>query len=254
MKLLYNFIRAYPWKSAIALIALLFAGLAEGFGISTFLPLLGIAIDRSTGSSAAQASEPASGLEQIVRDIFETIGIAPTIGTLLTVFIVSILIQNVLLLVANVRVGYIMVQISKDLRLELIRTIFVSRWEYFIRQPVGHFTNAFQSEAYRSADAYRHGIRVIVTLLNSTVYACLVLLVSWQVTLAAVTMTLGFFYSLKFFIQRSTRYGKKITKLMQSITAQMTDSLVMIKPLKTMARGRLAMVLRGLIITKLSVI
>ncbi len=112
MKLLYNFLRIYPWKSAIALIAMLFAGLAEGFGISTFLPLLGIAIDRSTGPSAAQASESASGLEQIVRDIFETIGIAPTIGTLLTVFIVSILVQNVLLLVANVRVGYIMVQIA----------------------------------------------------------------------------------------------------------------------------------------------
>jgi ATP-binding cassette subfamily C protein len=240
MNLIYNFLRAYPWKSAIALMAMLFAGLAEGIGISTFLPLLGIAIDYGTGSSTAQASESASELEQMVRNLFETVGITPTIGTLLTVFIVSILIQNALLLIANVRVGYIIVQITKDLRLELIRTIFVSRWEYFIRQPVGHFTNAFQSEIARTAAAYQHGIRIIVTLLHAAVYAGLVFLVSWQVSLAAITATVVFFYSLRIFTQRSKRFGDKITKLMQALTAQMTDSLVMIKPLKSMARGRLA--------------
>ena len=49
MRLLITFSRSYPWQSVFMLLALLFAGLAEGIGLSALLPLLSIAIGREHG-------------------------------------------------------------------------------------------------------------------------------------------------------------------------------------------------------------
>jgi len=240
MRLLITFLRDYPLQSAITLSALLFAGLAEGFGLSLLLPLLGFAARGDAGASAGQLNDSGSALERMVTEIFDTIGVTPTIGMLLIIFVAFMLLKALLMLTANKRVGFMVARVATDLRLQLIHALFVTRWEYFIRQPVGTLTNSMLSEANRSAKAYLHGINILAALLHSIVYGTILFLVSWKATLVALTagsIVLGLF---RRFIKKSKRAGKRQTKLSESLLAFMTDSLVMIKPLKTMAREHLA--------------
>ena len=44
MRLIRTFFHIYPKQSVTALLALLLAGLAEGFGLSMLLPLLGVSL------------------------------------------------------------------------------------------------------------------------------------------------------------------------------------------------------------------
>ena len=88
MRLILIFLRRYPLQSAITLAALLFAGLVEGFGFSLLLPLLSLASDIDGGSAGAVAGEAGSALGQMVNNVFETLGITPTIGILLIFFVV----------------------------------------------------------------------------------------------------------------------------------------------------------------------
>ena len=74
----------------------------------------------------------------------------------------------------------------------------------------------------------------------SIVYAVIVLMVSWQATLAAIGAGLVILFMFKFLITKARQAGNRQTTLLQSLMAHMTDSLVMIKPLKTMARENLA--------------
>jgi ATP-binding cassette subfamily C protein len=122
------------------------------------------------------------------------------------------------------------------LRLKLLRALFVTRWEYFIRQPIGRLTNAVATEANRSAAAFLNGAKIAAIGIEGIVYIVLALLVSWRVTIAAVGVGFIILYVLRRLVQKTRRAGKRQTKLLQSLLANMTDSLQSIKPLKAMAR------------------
>jgi ATP-binding cassette subfamily C protein len=239
MQLLITFARSYPLRSAITLVALLFAGLAEGFGIVAILPLLNLVLKPEAGMKAgggAGASNVIATLERIVHSILGKMDLTQSVAVLLAFFVACIVIKCLLLLYANRHVGYTVAHIATDLRLKLLRALFVSRWEYFIRQPIGRLTNAVATEAGRSATAFLSGAKMAAILIEGIVYIVLALLVSWKVTLAAVGVGFIILYVLRRLVQKTRRAGKRQTKLLQSLLANMTDSLQSIKPLKAMAR------------------
>ena len=240
MRLMLKFLRDYPAQSLMTLGALLFAGLIEGFGFSLLLPLFGIAVTGNGNTAAGDTSAASSTLERIVTEVFETLGLTPTVGTLLTIFVICMLLKAFLVLVANKRVGYTVARVATDLRLKLIKALFETRWEYFIRQPTGSLANSIATEADRSTGAYLFGIRILAALFHASIYATIVFLVSWKATLIALAA--GSFILLLFrrYITKSRKAGERQTILLNSLLAYLTDSLTMIKPLKTMAREHLA--------------
>jgi ATP-binding cassette subfamily C protein len=230
-------------QSAITLSALVFANLSEAFGLSAMVPLISIAIGSNNHLGSLPEggmSQSVSTIERIVTEIFGTVGLTPTIGTLLIVFMASMLLKAALVLAAKKRVGYMVAHVATDLRLALLRALFRTRWEYFTDQPIGRFTNAISSESGRSARAYLSVISLIAAIMNSIVYTVILFLVSWKATLAAIAVSLMSTYILRSFITKSKLAGKQRTKVLQSLIARMSDSLMMIKPLKTMAREHLA--------------
>lgn len=237
MRLLITLIRRYSVQSTFALIALLFAGIAEGFGMTMLLPLLGIAID---SGYAASSHASKSVLEQAITSFFGTIGMTPTVGLLLIVFVLSILLKAAMVLIANKRVGYMVAQVATDLRLALIRALFATRWEYYVHQPVGRFTNAFATEASRSADAYLYGVRTIALLLYAVVYGIVVLMLSWKATLVTLSAGSIILYALRYLVTIARKAGKRQTGLLKSSLSLLTDTLQSIKPLKSMARENMA--------------
>jgi ATP-binding cassette subfamily C protein len=240
MHLLLTFLRAYPAQSAMTLGALLFAGLIEGFGFSLLLPLFGIAISGKDTVAAGGASAAGSTLEQIVKDVFEALGMTPSVGVLLVIFVICMLLKAFLVLVANKRVGYTVARVATDLRLKLIKALFETRWEYFIRQPAGALTNSIATEADRSTGAFLYGIRILAALFHAVVYATIVFLVSWKATLIALAAGSVILVLFRRYIKKAKKAGQKQTALLNSLLTYLTDSLTMIKPLKTMAREHLA--------------
>ena len=239
MKLIITFARKYPLQSAFTLVALLFAGIAEGFGITALLPLLNMIIGPQSGSGAAAAtgnSEIVTSVEQMIRSILGTIGLTPTVAVLLIFFVACIILKCMLMLLANRQVGYTVAHVATDLRLRLLRALFVTRWEHFIRKPIGELTNAVATEASRSATAFLYGTRMATMVINAIIYVVLALIVSWKATLAAVVAGSIIVYLLRHLVQKARRSGQRQTKMLQSLLANMTDSLQSIKSLKAMAR------------------
>jgi ATP-binding cassette subfamily C protein len=198
--------------------------------------LIGIVFSANGAAVSEGALGADSTLEQMVNQVFGALGLTPSIGLLLIIFVVTMTVKAFIMLAANKRVGYMVAQVTTDLRLELLHALFVTRWEYFIRQPVGSLTNSMATEASRAAKAYLHGIKILVAAMQAMIYTTIALLVSWQATLVAF---IGGFLILALFrryIKKAKKAGERQTKLLQSLLSIMTESLVMIKPLKTMAR------------------
>ncbi|GAG80165.1 unnamed protein product, partial [marine sediment metagenome] len=203
------------------------------------LPLLGLVIN-SPGGAGVGASKSASSLEQFVTGFFDAVGLTPTIGVLLTIFVLSISLKAILVLVANKKVGYMVAQVATDLRLSLIRALFATRWEYYVHQPIGKFVNAFSMEAKRSASAYLLGIRMIALLLHAAVYTSIALMLAWKETLFTLGAGIIILYVLRQLITKARKAGKRQTSLLKSLLALLTDTLQSIKPLKAMARENMA--------------
>jgi len=235
MRLLISLARKYPWQSVIMLLSLLLAGVAEGIGLSALLPLISIAIGKQTGVQGGTFAG-GSGLERAVTETLSAIGLSPTLGVLLTVITLAIVLKGVLLLLAKKRIGYTVAQVATDLRLSLLRALLVTKWEYYIRQPVGVLTNAIATEANRTSKAYSCGITMISLLMQALIYACVALLVSWRATLLAVAAGLFLVYILSHLVKKARRAGLRQTELMKSLLTHLTDTLLSIKPLKAMAR------------------
>ena len=238
MRFIITLIRRYPSQSLFTLIAMLFAGIAEGFGISMLLPLLGVAMGNSESLSPSLQSE--STIERIISGFFDATGMPLTLGFMLFIFVVSIMLKAALVLLANKRVGYMVARVATDLRLALIAALFATRWEYYVRQPIGRFTNAFATEAKRSSDAFLFGIRTISYVLHAIVYAMVALMLAWKITLITLSAGILILYALRCLVTKAKKAGKHQTGLFKSLLSLLTDTLQSIKPLKSMALENVA--------------
>lgn len=199
------------------------------------LPLLTLILKSPDGPDMA-VSQPNSNLEQMVTGFFDAVGLPQTIGALMTIFVLSILLKAILVMLANKKVGYMVAQVATDLRLSLIHALFATRWEYYVHQPIGKFSNAFATEAARAAIAYSFGIRVIALLLHTAVYASIALTIAWQETLITLSAGILILYVLRRLIKTAKKAGKSQTRILKSVLALLTDTLQSIKPLRAMAR------------------
>jgi len=233
--MLLSIAQAYPLQSSIMLLALLLAGAAEGIGLSALLPLISVAIGNQPGTQGGNFASD-SGLERVVTETLAVIGLTPTLGVLLTVITLAIVLKSVLLLWAKKRIGYTVAQIATDLRLSLLRAVLVTKWEYYIRQPVGVLTNAMATEASRTSKAFLCGITMTALFIQTIVYAAVAFLVSWRATLVALAIGLFLVYIFNYLIRKARRAGLRQTELLKSLLAHLTDTLQSIKPLKAMAR------------------
>ena len=239
MRLLTTLVRAYPKHTIIMVIALLLAGILEGIGLSMLLPILGIAVNAQSeaGSvSAVGTEETGPALERMVSEALSAVGISPTIGVLLIIMIVAITLKSLMMLLAKKQVGYTVARVATDLRLEMLRALMVSRWQYFLKQPLGSLANSMATESYRASKSFMHGVIMTSDFIQALVYGVIALLVSWEVTLFSLVAGIVIFYFLRRFVKKARRAGYRQTELLKTLLSLLTDTLQSIKPLKAMAR------------------
>jgi len=236
MKLIMKFARDYPGQSLVVLIALISAGIVQGIGLTAMLPLLEKAINLSNSSVTASVS---SGIGNFINSALISVGVTPSIGSLLVVILIGTILKSSLVLFANRKIGYTVAHVATDLRLSLLRSLLATRWSYFLDQQVGSLANAAGTEVMRSAKAYLLAVSAIATAIQTFAYFGVALLVSWKITLIFMFGGVLIVLSLTTLVQKAKRAGKKQTRLLQSLLARLSDSLQSLKAFKSMGRENL---------------
>lgn len=222
------FVRAYPGRSAVALIAVFAAGLMDGLGLSMLLSMLALA----TGTGDHKPSMP----EQFALRLAESVGLQPTAPVLLTLATVLIGCKAVLSLQSNRQVGYTVANIATDLRLALIRSVMSARWTHYLNQSVGRLSNAVATEAQRASEAFQCSAEMAAMLLNAVIFLGIALSISWQAGIAAAIAGAALLTMLQTFVRRSRVAGRHQTGLLKSLLTVMGGQLAAAKALKAMAR------------------
>jgi ATP-binding cassette, subfamily C, bacterial len=223
-----HFVRTYPGRTFLMVSLLILAGIAEGMGVVTLLPVLEVAVGTEEGQ--------ASGISLAVAEILQGVGLAPNLGVLLTVIVMAIIAKAVFTWLAMRQVGYTVAQVATDLRLQLIRALIKARWSHFTSHRTGHFATSISSEAQRAASAYREGCAVLASAIQVAVYMVIVFAVSWRLALITIAVGLAVSLLLRRFVAMVREAGRTETRLMKQLVWRLSDALPGIKPIKAMAR------------------
>ncbi|SFK48885.1 ATP-binding cassette, subfamily C [Nitrosomonas aestuarii] len=231
MRTLITYIMVFPRRSAFVILALLVAGVAEGLSLTALLPLLSIAVGESSGDS---------GIGQFMEDALRKIGIEPTLDMILIIIVGGMFTKGLILLLANRQVGYTVAHVATALRLNLIEALLASRWQYYLRQPVGSLANSVATEAYRAANGFEHSVNVLALATQVLVYALVAVFISWQATLASLFIGLFLLIVLHRLVRATRRAGANQTQLLRHLLTYLSDVLNSVKSLKAMARDNVA--------------
>jgi ATP-binding cassette subfamily C protein len=146
---------ANPWMVVLCLVA---AGMAEGFGIATLLPLLTVAQGEGAGDNA---------VGRFVQPLIEGLSYEAAIGALLAVVLLGILLKVSLSMLAMRYVGYSVAEVSTRLRTRMIRQILAVRWGYLVRHASGRFINAVSSQVGAMVEGFRAAAALVATLIQT---------------------------------------------------------------------------------------
>jgi ATP-binding cassette subfamily C protein len=241
MRFLITIARMYPGRSALTLVSLLFASVAEGLSLLLLLPSLNLL----TSDTAQGPGNGLSGLGHMLTEALSAIGVTPTVGALLVIMLICLALKASFLLLANAQVGYTVAHVTTDLQLSLLRALLAARWEFYVRQPVGGLTNAIGTEALRASQAYVQGARTLVALIQAIVFAGAAFFVTWKGALLSFAMGGMVLYGLRRLVRMAHHAGMRQTQLLKSLLTRLADSLQSVKPLKAMAREELIGTLLG---------
>ncbi|MCW5598522.1 MAG: ABC transporter ATP-binding protein [Nitrosomonas sp.] len=230
MRTLITYIMVFPRRSAFVLVALLLAGVAEALSLTALLPLLSVAVGETDESSIGRF---------MVQNL-QRIGVEPTIDTILLIIVGGMLIKGAILLLTNRQVGYTVAHVATTLRLNLIEALLASRWQYYLRQPVGALANSVATEAYRAANGFEHSVNVLALSVQVLVHVIVALFISWQATVASLLIGVILFIVLHRLVRATRRAGTKQTHLLRHLLSYLSDVLGSVKSLKAMARDNVA--------------
>ena len=241
MRFLITIARMYPGRSALTLVSLLFASVAEGLSLLLLLPSLNLL----TSDSAQGPDNGLSGLGHMLTEALSAIGVTPTVGALLVIMVICLALNAVFLLLANAQVGYTVAHVATDLQLSLLRSLLAARWEFYVRQPVGSLTNAIGTEALRASQAYVQGARTLAVLIQTIVFVGAAFFVTWKGALLSLAGGGMVLFGLRRLVRMTHHAGMRQTQLLKSLLTRLADSLQSVKPLKAMAREELVGSLLG---------
>ena len=225
LDLIKHIVRVYPRRTAAVALLLMLSGLVEGIGVMSLLPLLEAGL--STGN-------PPSQIATILGKLLLTIGVTPTFGAFLLVAVLGIVGKAVLTLLASKEMGYAVVGVMTELRIQVLEGVFHSRWQYLSLLQSGRLANAVGIEALQAASVFKSISQLFALLIQVAIYAVVVALVSWQVAVAGFLCSLFAARLLHMYILRSQSAGIAQTDLMKGLANRVTEMLLSIKSVKAM--------------------
>lgn len=222
-----DFLRAYPGRSALMIVLLSLAGLAEGIGLAALLPLV----------QELLLGEPPAADGFLARTL-GLVGLSPTLASLLAVIFAVILAKGLLKWFAMREVGYTTARVASSLRAELVGALMAARWRYYTGQSAGALTDAISSQAGRASLAYREACSVFAAAAQVAVYLGIVALLSWRAALLSILAAAAIALLFGPLLRLTREAGAAKTRSLRTMVSRLNELLGGVKAIKAMGRTR----------------
>ena len=225
----WYFVSRYPRRSVLMVVLLSAAGVAEGVGVLSLLPVLEV---------AGSGGEAQSTVGQALTGLVESAGLSATLPVLLGLLVSAMTLKGILMWVAMRSIGYTVANVSADLRLDLLDSLLHARWRAFSDISKGELANTINTEARRASRGFRESADTLANSILILVYAAASFSISWKATLFAIGAGGVFLLLFSRMVSMSQSAGKKQTDVLKSLTGRFVDALSGMKAIKAMGLER----------------
>ena len=227
---LWPYLRLYPWAVPTIVVLGVLASLAEGLGISLFIPLL------QSLESGSQTSGGGNWLVRSLDGLFTSIPAEQRLPIISLAIFGSVLLKAVLAFSNSVLFKGLDARVSHHLRSGLFKQLLNMSYGYFQRSDSGKLLNTLSSETWRTSQALSVLVGMIITTCTLAVYTLLLLLISWQLTLLVGAAMLGIALVVRMLTRHVARLGREATEANAVLSSRMLEGIWAMKVIRAFGR------------------
>lgn len=203
------------------------AGVSEGLGVATLIPML-----ESVQSTPGDQSAVGAAFDNLIRGV----GLEPTLPLLLVLICGAILAKAVFRWFAMLQVGYTVAGVGADLRLRFVHALMGARWDYFGKRPIGALAQSLNNEVQGATAGYRQACEIIAASFPILAYLTYAMAVSWRVSLAALVAGGILLVFLRRFLQSARVASRAQVESAQALAGRIVGIIQGLKPVRAMAK------------------
>jgi ATP-binding cassette, subfamily C, bacterial len=223
---LITLINIMSWKVALALALMICLSTMEGISLLMLVPLLQL-----VGLNVQEGS--IGQLAEFTSSIFSTIGIRPTLITVLCVYVLIVIIHSLLRRWETSVSLTLEYEFVVRLREKLYRAIANTNWLFFVRNRVSDFTHALTIEMERIGAATYYILNLLATGIVAIVYILFALKLSAIMTGLVFLCGIGLMFLLKKKTKIAYKTGEGLSDAMSGLYNAISEHLNGMKTAKS---------------------
>ena len=225
--LLTDAVATFRWRVPLLVVLMVVSGILEGLALTIALPLL--------GSLGASSTAGPTGIIGLLGGLPDALGLpqGPVgIGILMLVLIMgsAVAFLGQAWLAAKLQAEYVV-----KWQNALFRATIAAGPVFLDTQRGGHVVAAIFADANRVSGAFYHACIILAALVNLTIYLCLAMLISPEVSLAVLLLGGVLLLATRIFLSRAYRFGKGITQAQGDVQVTSSEYLSQLKVVKANA-------------------
>ncbi|HIK27344.1 MAG: ABC transporter ATP-binding protein/permease [Oscillatoriaceae bacterium SKW80] len=218
-KIILKFARQYPFKIILTIILGLSGAVFNGVSTTLIVPIILSLLNKSLDLQGAPniikwLMFPFAGLAEDYRLIIMTLAI-----------VVAIALKNIASYASLVVSSALTRSLTADLRKAGVRLLLDVDLDYFAKMKVGDLINRLGAEVNRTATAIGTLIQIVITAITVLVFVCLLLAISWQLTLASTLLLSVVVIVNQYAIALSKFFGKQLSEASTAYSVRLMEML-----------------------------
>ncbi|MEO1560760.1 MAG: ATP-binding cassette domain-containing protein, partial [Cyanobacteria bacterium J06632_19] len=226
-KLIYRFAKPYPGWIILTVVLGFSGALFNGISTTLIVPV----ILRIVGQTVDLKDAPP--LLKTIMTPFDGFPENYRLGLMAGAIILTILFKNAANYASSLTSSTLTRRLTSDIRQSGIKLLLEVDIDYYSKMKVGDLINRLGVETGRAASALRNITKLVILGITILVFATILLLLSWQLTLAATLLLSLVMIVNQYAIIRSKKFGKELSEVSKGYSIAMLETLNGIRLVKS---------------------
>jgi subfamily B ATP-binding cassette protein MsbA len=220
-------LRAYGWTLPLIIALGTLSSIAEAVGIGLFLPVL------DPGYLAGRAPGTHTGTIPALLAKLSAIPGTSRVAVIVAVILAALILKAVIAYANAVLSARKNLELGHTLRCEVFSSLLNSGYAFVSRNDWGKLLDVLSTETWRSTQALAAAILAITSLCTLIVFSALLLLISWQLTLAVAIGMVVLSLAVRWISRPVKRHGEEAVRLNGKLGEHMVDGILGMRTVET---------------------
>lgn len=152
--------------------------------------------------------------------------------------LLAIILKNATNYISSLVGTYLSRSLVNGMRLDGLQLLLDVDLDFYSKHKLGNVVNLVNQEVARTSGAIRIAIGMFTNVMNIFIFIAILLILSWQLTLAATGLLALVSFSNQYFIKRAKGFGRILSQKSAAYTNKLLEILAGIRLVKTVSREK----------------